>query len=113
MRIETNLHIEVTAYYYEIEGLRTRQTYGRKREMEWQTIRARADVVDGELSRVWLTGKGKYVKADGTVGQQDASMAYRSVGDLPALWQERIFTDLQAQADRVKCIYRIEEPTRV
>lgn len=110
MRIQGDIDVSVTMHYLDIEGLRTIDPYGARRTTEWHSLRARADVEDGEIKSIWLTGRGKYVKKDGTAGLQDSSMRFGHLGRLPQAWQTRITRDLNHLASHVAIQPVTDEP---
>lgn len=103
MRIQTDIGVDVTVHYLDIEGLRFAPQAGKPNRLaEFHAIRATTRLNrDGTIARVYLSGIGKWLKADGTVGLRDAKLVFSSGTTLPAEWKKRIETDLQRLAGLV------------
>jgi hypothetical protein len=102
MRIMTEIRVEVSAYYHDIEGLRFKPQYGTDREGDFYRLLAKATLNDdGTVGSVYVTASGHYVKKDGTTGLADARIRFGSLHVLPQDWRTRIMTDLETLAERV------------
>lgn len=103
MRVQTEITAEVTVHYLDIGGLRFRPQAMRDREAEFHALRATSRLNrDGTLGRVYLSGIGKWVRKDGTVGLQDAKLTFSSaLLTLPKPWKRRIEADLNHLASLV------------
>lgn len=101
MIVETYIRADVHVTYRDLDGVRTTERGGRERSIEWHVLSASASVEDGQPQRIWLTGKGRYVKKDGEVGLQPATMSYGHLNHFSGEWQTRITADLEALAAKV------------
>lgn len=102
MRIEQEIGVDVTVHYLDIEGLRFKPQAGSDREAEFHAVRATSRLDrEGKVARVYLSGVGKWVRKDGTVGLQDAKLVFSAGATLPPHWQHRIMNDLGHLADQV------------